>query len=195
MPRVKFDPGLYTPAIQELLKPERLCPLGPGTPNRAARASLESLSLDQLFAPHRIQDRDMAAACLAGLWLYHDFLDESHEISQKIDSNTGSYWHGIMHRREPDFPNAKYWFRRVGKHPIFEPLWQATAELAAKGGTDPSADFLATQPAWDPFDFVDLCEKCSAGQSPLEMLCLQIQQCEWQLLFDFCFRRSVVSQG
>ena len=53
----------------------------------------------------------MAACCLAGVWLLHDYLDESHTISQRIDTPSGSFWHGIMHRREGDFSNAKYWFR------------------------------------------------------------------------------------
>ena len=65
----------------------------------------------------------MALACMAGLWLRHDFLDESHRISQDLENPSGSYWHGIMHRRELDFSNAKYWFRRVGMHRVFEPLW------------------------------------------------------------------------
>lgn len=55
---------------------------------------------------------------IAALWLYVDELDKSHVVSQAIDTPTGSYWHGIMHRREGDFDNSHYWFDRVGKqHP------------------------------------------------------------------------------
>ncbi len=92
----------YPPKIAELLKADRLTPLGPGTPNESVRAALAALTVESAFAPHTVRDRDMAAACLAGLWLYHDFLDESHAISQEIGTPTGSYWHGLMHRREPD---------------------------------------------------------------------------------------------
>ena len=56
-------------------------------------------------------------AWIAGLWLYVDELDTSHTVSQAIDNPTGSYWHGIMHRREGDFSNSHYWFRKVGNHP------------------------------------------------------------------------------
>lgn len=62
----------------------------------------------------------------SGLLLLWDFLDDSHEISQTMEGKgspgTADYWHGIMHRREPDAGNASYWFRRVGSHPAFDHL-------------------------------------------------------------------------
>ena len=54
---------------------------------------------------------------VAALWLYIDELDRSHRVSQGIEDQTGSFWHGIMHRREGDFSNSHYWFRKVGRHP------------------------------------------------------------------------------
>jgi hypothetical protein len=185
-----FDATRYGPAIAALLHEERLAPLGPGRPNQAARTSLERLTVDNAFAPACVRATDMAACCLAGLWLYHDFLDESHRLSQDIETTTGSYWHGIMHRREPDYGNSKYWFRRVGSHPAFGPLQQAAAELAADVD-DPAAAPLTRQECWDPFAFIDLVEACAEGKANCAALCRQIQHCEWQLLFDYCYREAI----
>jgi hypothetical protein len=85
--------------------------------------------------------------------------------------------------------NAKYWFRRVGDHAVFPSLQTAAAALAERA--PPAAAFLASQPAWDPFAFIDLCESSLGGQSPTELLCRQIQQIEWQLLFAFCYERAL----
>jgi hypothetical protein len=191
----RFDPAGYGPALAELLREPRLAPLGPGSPNRAALAGLQRLTVENAFPPHPVRDPDMARACLAGLWLYHDYLDESHTISQDLAGPTGSYWHGLMHRREPDYGNAAYWFRRVGRHAVFEPLGRAAAELAAAQSAGSETAFLTRQSAWDPFAFIDLCESVQAGRAAGEMLCRHIQQREWELLFDFCYLQALGQGG
>jgi hypothetical protein len=186
-----FDPARYGPALADLLQAPDLMPLGPGSPNPSARPRLQALTPEQVCAPKPVRDRDMAACCLAGLWLYHNYLDESHTISQSIDTPSGSYWHGLLHRREPDFSNAKYWFRGVGRHPVFEPLAGAAAELAAESKLAPLPAFLTQRLSWDPSAFIDLCETATAQGPAWEMLCRRVQQHEWQLLFDHCYRHAL----
>jgi hypothetical protein len=182
----------YSPAIAALISPRRLSPLGPGTPHEDARQQLEALRLETAFAPYIVCDADMAQACLAGLWLYHDFLQDAHFICAELSTPSGMYWHALVHRREPDFANAGYWFRRVGRHPVFVPLQQAAGRLAgAVPRLEPAARFLCEQKEWDPFAFLHLCAAVLEGQSQHELLCRQIQQCEWELLFDFCFCQAI----
>lgn len=175
-----FDRTAYGPVIAALLAEDRLPALGPGTANTVLRDPLAGLTPEGVFAPHQVANRDMAAACLAGLWLHHGFLDEAHTISQSIRTPTGSYWHGIMHRREPDAANAAYWFRRVGEHPIFAALAEEAAALGLR----------LTAGRWDPFAFVDQCDRYRGSGGAEELLLRRVQRREWELLFDWCARQA-----
>src|SRR5690348_9587161 len=114
MKNSSIEPLDYGPAVLELMHGDGAGELGRGAPNAAARVALERLTPARLVAPRALGSDDFARGCIAGLWLRHGFLDESHTISQSLDNSSGSYWHGLMHRREGDFDNTKYWFRRVG---------------------------------------------------------------------------------
>jgi hypothetical protein len=96
----------------------------------------------------------------AGLWLYVDELDRSHRISQGASDSTGSFWHGIMHRREGDFSNSHYWFRKTGHHPAMD-------------GLD----------GYDGHAFVDEVETHYLEQ-PAKLVALQ--RAEWSALFSWC---------
>ena len=187
---MSFDPAAYGSALAPLVA-ERLPGLGPGEPNQAMRPQLAALTVETAFAGRRIVDEDAARCCLSALWLCHDFLDESHTISQEIHTALGSYWHGIMHRREPDYGNAKYWFRRVPGHSIYQPLAARARELASGEKLDAPAQFLAQQSQWDPYRFVDLCESVAHGRSHCEKLAREIAHAEWLLLFDHCYRAAL----
>ena len=171
----------YPSAVRALLARDSLSPLGPGRPNETMRPQLETLTAEMLFAAEKVRYADFASACLAGLWLYHDFLEESHTLSQGIENSTGSYWHGIMHRREPDASNAKYWFRRVGDHAVFAPLAEAAQALG-----------LQLAPGrWDPFAFINLCEKHRDTGTKDEETLRRVQQREWELLFEFSYHAAL----
>lgn len=182
-----FDPTQYGAKISELLSDDRLCELGPGKQNSQVRSQLDQLQASDIVPD--VQNYDMASCCVAGLWLWHDFLDRSHDFSQEIHSPTGSYWHAIMHRREPDYSNSKYWYRRVGDHEIFPSLHEYANELAADENDSEFQD-LASGVSWDPGAFVDVCASVARGRCNAEVACRKVARREWQLLFDYCFQRA-----
>lgn len=121
---------------------------------------------------------DQQPAVVAGLWLYVDELDRSHRISQQLQTPTGSFWHAIMHRREGDFSNSKYWYRRTGKHP-------AMNRIAAAGG---GAGAGTSEGGYDPYDFTDRVERAHRqGRRDPELVSLQHR--EWLALFEWCARQ------
>lgn len=168
---MEFNSASYGPEAAKLLALAgnglRLMPL---VSPRNADATLTAL----LRRPARELFPDAAKpdAAHAGLWLYCGFFDESHTIAQDLKTNDGSYWHGILHRMEPDAWNAGYWFRRVGQHPVFEELRTAALPLGYKVGS-----------RWDPLAFIDACHQAPPAK---QQLLEQVQLAEWQLLFHHC---------
>jgi len=179
-PMGDFDPSRYGPTLRDLLDPCPLMELGPGTPREELRNRLAA------FEPARdsgraVADPDAAKVCHAGLWLLHDFWDEAHAVAQDLDTSEGAYWHAILHRREPDSFNAKYWLRRVGEHCIHYELSCFAADLGVQGcGWD----------HWYGESFVDRCDGYRGRGDALETDLRRLQLAEWQLLFHYCWQKA-----
>lgn len=157
-----FDPQAYGPHVAAILAldgdGERLMPLvQSGCSAPEARSRLQAVTARALFPQSYAPE-----AAFAGLYLYFGCWTEAHEIAQDVSTPEGSYWHGIVHRQEPDAANSGYWFRQVGAHPIF-----------------PALAKIAGTARWDPFEFIQQCESALPGA-------LELHRAEWQLLFDYC---------
>jgi hypothetical protein len=89
-----------------LLSSRETLPLRPkGVHDPALTAAIDALDADD--------------AVKAGLHLLNDDLARAHALAQEHEGDkTSDYWHAIVHRREGDFDNAKYWLRQVGRHPV-----------------------------------------------------------------------------
>ena len=180
----------YSTNIEALLREQHLTPLDAGTPDSSVIEQLDNAFLERLFGKEIITNKTSARLCVAGLWLLHNHLEECHKIAQSIKTSDGSYWHAIMHRREGDFLNSKYWFRRVSEHEIFPELLKKAKKVVTQGDPESQINVLVTQSQWDPLTFVDLCEAAKHGKANAEF-CQSIQQIEWKLLFDYCYKKTV----
>jgi hypothetical protein len=171
-------------ALRKLIATPDLPELGPGPRSSVKPLQWLSRQLDEYLERSQLPT-SVHQPIRAAVLLWHDHLDESHRISQELHGPDGSYLHGIMHRREPDYGNAKYWFQRVGKHPNFEPLARKAAELLESQGAQSVREQLIPGGEWAPFVFVDACEGIANRPSAREgELLRSIQAIEIELLLE-----------
>ncbi len=104
-----YPAGQLPAEIAQLLEPD-LPPLGPGRLGQACAGPPEQGDPSRWTRSAGAWSTDVAACCRAGLWLWNGFLEESDAIGHAVHTAECSWWHGIMHRREPD--PAAYSFTR-----------------------------------------------------------------------------------
>src|SRR5690349_5957266 len=144
----------YLPQLRSLLETTEPASLGSGA--RAGRKSVAALDqeMEALFqaAKPAAPQRELIRALVL---LWHDHLDEAHSIAQDIHTADGSFIHGIMHRREPDYGNAKYWFHRVGRHSAFPLIGRRAAEISEASAEKILLARICPNQVLDPYALVD----------------------------------------
>ncbi|HSH92695.1 MAG TPA: hypothetical protein VK968_00955 [Roseimicrobium sp.] len=169
-------------ALLSLMATPTPADLGPGPRNGVTALSELRRQIDQSLSEARLTD-ESAELIRATLFLWHDHHDASHSISQDIDATSGSLVHGILHRREPDYWNSKYWFRRVGPHPVYPEIAKRVKALLDQSGAKTLAAKLVPTGNWDVFAFVDVCE-ATAGKNSDATLLRDIQRIETEVLLE-----------
>ncbi|MFO1511336.1 MAG: hypothetical protein U1F83_00215 [Verrucomicrobiota bacterium] len=171
--------------IKQLLATAEPAELGPGPRAGVMSESKLNAELDLLLGGTKFPSvRQELIRAVVLLW--HDQLDAAHNISQGIENIDGSFVHAIMHRREPEAWNSKYWWRRVGKHPAFPEIARRVSELLAGGRRREETDLakrLVPDGHWDASAFVEACD--SAKDEPLIQTLRAIQRIETEVLLEF----------
>ncbi len=178
-----IDTTQFPKSLHSFFSPEVFAHFGNQQRHVELAKSLQQLEPQDLF-DHPIQNQLMAKCCLSGLWLLINDLERSHEISQTIKTAEGSYWHGIMHRMEGDFWNAKYWFAQIGNHPTNQQLSEYVVENFS---TVPHATVKSLGNEWNSALFVDFCDEFQSPTSEWGKLCKQLAVKQWAVLFAHCY--------
>jgi hypothetical protein len=169
-----------------LLEVGGLPDLGPGPRSGVLSHDELTKKLDPLLHDSELPSvrRDLVRGLVL---LWHDRMEPAHEIAQGIENADGSFLHGILHRREPDYGNATYWFRRAGSQSCFAKIAERTAAfLTQKDRPDLQAKLIA-HGEWDPFAFIGLCEKAASRSSDAGLIILlrEIQGIESRSLLEY----------
>jgi hypothetical protein len=140
-------------------------------------------------------ERSLAALTLiSGLYLWNGNMESSHTISQDLENRTGSYLHGILHRLEPDYSNAKYWFRMAGGHPDGDLLQKETLKLLQESGNEALYLRFTQKTGWNPILLTDMVEAAlqTRGTEDEVLLLEQIQTIELRLLLKAVLKTNAI---
>lgn len=194
-----MNTGLNNDILQPLLQRTPLQSLAPQKVyDQDIDKIIERLSPAELVGREPC-DKDYSVAWKAGLHLWNDSLYKSHTISQSVENETGSYWHGIMHRMEPDYSNSKYWFRLVGTHPAFETLQSKVSDYLAEDEILDKVSHpeiksilseISKQDKWNPNLFIDVVElQVQSQESTAKGILERIQQLEMLNLLQYTYHK------
>jgi hypothetical protein len=172
--------------LRQLFNTPETPELGPGPRAGVMSQTAIEQQLRALLSQLKISD-ERRELVRAAVLLWHDQHDPSHGISQGIDSADGSLLHAILHRREPDYWNSKYWFRKVGKHPTYTVIARQVGDFLKSGGDSKLAARLVPRGEWDAYAFVDVCEEVAdlPGTDGRKAMLRTIQQIEFEAVLEY----------
>lgn len=126
--------------------------LGPDA-RRERRSEAECRERIAACFPERSLSRPNRTCLEALILLWNDHLDASHSLVQNLGGADAAFVHGIMHRREPDASNARYWFHRVGAHPAFAAIAGSVTPVLTPYPA--LVRQLLPRRSWDPMAFIE----------------------------------------
>ncbi|MBT4136607.1 MAG: hypothetical protein HOE48_01770, partial [Candidatus Latescibacteria bacterium] len=175
--------------------------------HRFLKPYIDKTETTALFSEHILVSQIHGDLVRNALYQKNDDLDTAHQICQTIGKTADApeicYWHGLIHRREPDFKNAHSWFQKSRNLAANNQLYQATYNFLQRaiqmpdyGDTREVAlqfwQHLRNQGTWDALYFLNLCESAIENKnSDLQKLLEDIQAIEFETLFQWTFQKAI----
>ena len=130
------------------------------------------------MCPLKFSGIQQQALIRSALLLWHDHLEASHKISQSISSKDGSFLHALMHRREPDYSNAKYWLNQTGPYKVYSEIAKRSKNLLKENSL---SELFG--PEWNPYVMIDSVEKTKPNTQAYIAL-QKLQQIEMEIFIE-----------
>jgi len=117
----------------------------------------EGVRLKEIIADSGLPSDSLVTAML---WLRLGIIEPAHEIVQNGSTPLASYLHGVVHRLEGDYWNAKYWFRQVQDKQMLQLISSTFVKGVEEEGLSEMAVSLKVmqRAAFSPAEFVSLHE-------------------------------------
>ena len=138
-------------------------------------------------AKETVEKSGLKPLAQAALYLYFDCFEEAHNIANDHEGSTEGNWiHAIVHRREPDAGNSRYWYARVNVPAKIsgEIAREALAILKEQPvkELEPLVQKLEKSKRWEPEAFVGLCDQFRKKDPsvPGYGVLAKIQESEWR---------------
>ncbi len=160
-----------------------------GKPYAAGKKAVEALTKRDM---KDAKDPKSLPLVQGALFLCFDCWKEAHEIADSHEGTAAGHWlHAIVHRREPDAGNSKYWYAKV-KTPakVYEAIGNGVLALLKQqpvAELGPLVQKMEKSKTWEPETFVDLCDKFREEdpQSPVYQTLARVQELEWRGLAEY----------
>lgn len=124
--------------------------------------------------------------CLLLLW--HDYLEPAHQLAQDERTPEFNYFHAIIHRREGDFFNSRFWLRQVDdRHIALLNVAREVKQFLSEKGEIQLLEEVVKDDGWDSLEFLEEVMKASKLErtSPQVKLLTQIQTIEFACWLKF----------
>jgi hypothetical protein len=128
-------------------------------PDNSGHPPAETATVKLLLQDHpALQGSSLEAL----MWVRIGDIEPAHALVQSATRGLEAYIHGVIHRIEGDFWNAKYWFRQVRA-----PELLAKIQSHVEHGTAILGSKDSRTATWvGPIDFVDAWEKAVSNRTP-----------------------------
>jgi hypothetical protein len=159
--------------------------------------SAEGKRLSALIADSGLASESLVVAML---WLRVGIIEPAHEIVQDGATPLASYLHGVVHRLEGDYWNAKYWFRQVHDKRLLQSVSIAMVERIEKEGlltVAKSLNFVQGS-QFSPAEFVTAHEQMNQQSKTAEEQKLALESmalCEWESLWQVITNMRLLPPG
>jgi len=149
--------SLRTTSFWDVIRTPEPPELGPGPRRHVLPLSVLAGRFEAWAATANL-DATAAIHLRATAYLHHDHSDAAHDLVQDLPDPDGALIHGTLHRREPDYWNAKYWFRQAENHPVYRCMASRLLDQPAASAFPSLVERLTLTGNLDPLALVDAIE-------------------------------------